>query len=189
MTQYRQPDAARPTEGATALVPDADARLHVSFIRLAEILVRNARPLILVPLLFATLAVVYTLAVGRTYRVEASFAPEASGGSMQRAASLAAQFGVSLGGNSQAESVDFYADLVRSRSILEAVAQHRYAHPQRSLLGGVDTLTGTLLDLYGAGGRTEQEQLNQAISRLAASVSVRPVPRSNLVRVAVVAPS
>jgi uncharacterized protein involved in exopolysaccharide biosynthesis len=173
---------------STALTPDGDATMRMSLIGLLEILARHLRVLVAVPLLIAALAVLYVLMVGRTYRAESSFAPEAPSGAMQRVAGLAAEFGLSFGNNNGAESVDFYADLVRSRTILEQVVKQRYvAGPSQALGSKADS--GTLVDIYHSSGETEQDRVNSAIQRLGSDLSVRAAPRSNLVHVYVVAPS
>lgn len=154
-----------------------------------EIIARHLKVLILAPLAIAALAVVYVLVVGRTFRADSAFAPEAPGGAMQRVAGLAAEFGVTLGGGDGAESVDFYAELVRSRSILEQVVMQHYAVPKHGLLAKGDSASGTLIDVYQSGGKTPGQRLNAAIQRLSSSLTVRASPRSNIVHLSVVAPS
>lgn len=172
-----------------SLIPDTGATLQFSTLGLLEIIARHLRTLIVVPLMIAALAVMYVLLAGRTYRADSSFTPEASGGSMQRIAGLAAQFGVSLGGNNPGESVDFYSELVRSRSILEQVVNQRYVNRPGGLLAGRDSVVGTLVQVYHSAGRNEAERLNRAIHTLNANLGVKAAPRSNIVRVSVIAPS
>lgn len=174
---------------AETLSLDDGGTLRVSVLGMLEIIAKHLRVLILTPLAIATLAVVYVLVVGRTFRAESAFAPEARGGAMQRVAGLAAEFGVTLGGGDGAESVDFYAELVRSRSILEQVVMQHYAVPKHGLLAGGDSASGTLIDVYESGGKTPVQRLNAAIQRLSSSLTVRASPRSNIVHVSVVAPS
>ncbi len=171
------------------LVPDTGATLQLSTLGLLEIIARHFRTLVVVPLGVAAVAVLYVVIAGRTYRADSSFTPEASGGAMQRVAGLAAQFGVSLGGNNPSESVDFYSELIRSRSILEQVAKQRYVYRPAGLFAGHDSVVGTLVEVYHSGGRNELERLNGAIHTVSANLAVKPAPRSNIVRVSVIAPS
>ena len=174
---------------AEPLALDDTATLRVSLLGVLEIIAKHLRLLILAPLAVVVIAVLYVLVVGRTFRADSAFAPEAPGGPMQRVAGLAAQFGVTLGGGDGAESVDFYAELVRSRSILEQVVMHHYEVPKHGLLAGADSASGTLIDVFEAGGKTPGQRLNSAIQRLSSSLTVRASPRSNIVHVSVVAPS
>ena len=181
---YPEHDADHPRP----LTPDRPASLRLSIVDLTEIMARHLRVLVGVPLAIAAACVLYVLLVGRTYRADSSFAPEAPGGAMQRVAGLAAEFGVTLGASNGSESVDFYADLVRSRTILEQVVKQRYIlHPKGS--SPSDTATGTLMEVYRSGGKTDADRLNSAIQRLGGGLSVRAAPRSNIVHVSVTAPT
>lgn len=186
MSEYTR---LRPGSAAESLVPDTGAALQFSTLGLLEIIARHLRTLILVPLGVAALAVMYVVLAGRTYRADSSFTPEASGGALQRVAGLAAQFGVSLGGNSPGESVDFYSELIRSRSILEQVVKQQYVNRPAGLFAGRDSVVGTLVEVYHSAGPNELERLNRAIYTANANLRVKPSPRSNIVRVSVIASS
>ncbi|NUO65605.1 MAG: hypothetical protein HOQ11_05820 [Gemmatimonadaceae bacterium] len=174
---------------AQPLTPDSGASLQFSTIWLITVVKRHLRTLILAPIGIATLAVLYVLLVGRTYQADSSFTPESSSGALQRMAGLAAQFGVAIGGGNTGESVDFYAELVRSRSILEDVVNARYVYHPKGLFAGSDSIVGSLMDVYRSGGNTPEQRLNGAIRTLNANLAVRANPRSSIVRVSVVAPT
>lgn len=163
--------------------------MRVSMLGMLEIVAKHLRLLVVAPMVIASLAVLYVLLVGRTYRADSAFAPEAPGGAMQRVAGLAAEFGVTLGGGDGSESVDFYAELVRSRSILEQVVMQHYTVPKQGVFAGRDSISGTLIDVYEVGAKTPGQRLNAAIQRLASNLEVRASPRSNIVHISVVAPS
>lgn len=177
---------ATPTQPVT---PDAGATLRVSTTSMLTLVIRHLRTLILVPIGVATLAVLYVLLIGRTYQADSSFTPESSSSALQRVAGLAAQFGVAIGGGNSGESVDFYAELVQSRSILEDVVNARYFYRRQGLFAGRDSIVGTLMDVYRVGGKTPEARLNAAIRTLNANLAVRTNARSSIVRISVIAPS
>lgn len=87
----------------------------------------NARLLIGVPLAVAALAVVLGLVQGGQYTAWSSFKPQHDQPELGRLGGIAAQFGLDMGGAmGGGESVDFYARLARSRTLLESVAAREY---------------------------------------------------------------
>src|SRR3989442_1551735 len=79
----------------------------------------------------------------RNYVAVSSFMPQTSQTTASRFAGLAAQLGVSLGNTGGSESVPFYAELVRSRELLQEVALTQYSSsPGNEATAAV---TGTLI--------------------------------------------
>src|ERR1041385_5301063 len=107
-------------------------------------LVRHWRLLIGLPIAFAVIAVAWTFFT-RQYLTRATFKPETSSNQLGQFATLAAQFGVSLGPVGDASiPLDFYRKLIRSRPILFDVARGTYTVHT----AGGDSTRGTYLDLY-----------------------------------------
>src|SRR5438045_4187903 len=55
-----------------------------------------------------------------SYKAKSSFVPDQSSSKLSQLAGMAAQFGFSLGNIGEAESVDFYSQLLRSRDVLKS---------------------------------------------------------------------
>ena len=98
-----------------------------------------------------------------TFTTEFSFTPQvgdaADGAGL---ASLAGQFGVSLGGlGGTAQTPEFYADLLRTREILTPVASSEYHY-----VADEDTVVGTLVEFLEEDGATEAEALENTLEVL-----------------------
>lgn len=113
-------------------VSDAGAASH-----LLDVGRRYLALLIGLPLLLALIVGVLGLTRPRTYTATASFTPSSTPTSPSSITSLAEQFGVNVRSGSASQSPPFYGDLIRSRAILEPVADTSYATtpngPARSL--------------------------------------------------------
>src|SRR3954463_14635643 len=97
-----------------------------SLVGSATVLMRHWRLLIGLPLICAVLAVTWTF-LTRQYLTRSTFRPETGSNQLGQVASLAAQFGVSLGPVGAASlPLDFYRKLIRSRPILFEVARTTY---------------------------------------------------------------
>jgi uncharacterized protein involved in exopolysaccharide biosynthesis len=106
------------------------------------------------------LLVAVTFMRPRTYTTSASFVPSASQSGRSRLAGLAAQLGVSTGGDA-GDGPALYADLLRSRGLLRATVQSRFTAP----LDGKPHV-GTLLDYFGVAGSTPVERTEHAVDAL-----------------------
>ena len=120
------------------------------------------------------------LLVGPKYSANATFLPQSSGNKGARLANLAAQFGVNVDEGSRSETPDFYADLVRSRSLLTKAVQSTYALAPRG--DARDSVRQTLIQIYGLEGKSRSKQLELAVDRLARNVSARADARTGIVR-------
>ncbi len=103
--------------GYQVIVEEGDVG-RVSVFGLLNTILRYRRVLVGLTAGVALLGVGLGLAL-RGYRAESSFAPHVTEGQGSQLAGLAAQFGVSLGGLTGGESIDFYAALLQSRELLE----------------------------------------------------------------------
>jgi uncharacterized protein involved in exopolysaccharide biosynthesis len=90
---------------------------------------------------------------------------------------LASQVGISIPGTQ--DNLQLYADLLKSREILRAVAERSYTFGTEN---GVRT--STLVDLYG-GSAQEPFRMVLAVRRLAEQVSAAPSPKTGVITVQV----
>lgn len=153
--------------------------------RLVALLVRRSRLLLALPLLAALAALGVSLLLPERYTVEARFVPETESGNANRLAGLASQFGVNVGGVESGESVDFYAELLRSRELLRTAALTEYTFAPEP---GGDTLRGTLVDLLEIEGDTPDERIHDAVQWLDEMVATRTDPSTQIVRISMTAP-
>lgn len=136
------PLSLTPDERASAGdAPDAEP---ISLLRLANVVLRHRRMVVIIALVAAAVMVGRALLSARTYTSSALFTPSshrAPGG----AAGLAAQFGIAISGADASESPQFYSDLLQSRAILDTVVRTPVAVGPRA-----DEHT-TLVALWGKG--------------------------------------
>jgi len=147
-------------------------------------IVRRWRLTMALPLSVAFLAAVISLIVPSSYTARTTFTTDAASSGLSSGlgglASLAGQLGVS-GLATGAGSPDFYADVLRSRSILEATLMSRFAT--------TDTEDGdslrTLLDILDVDGDTERERLDNGVRVFESRVSTRVNRRTGVVTLSV----
>ncbi|GLC27476.1 Wzz/FepE/Etk N-terminal domain-containing protein [Roseisolibacter agri] len=154
--------------------PDGDAGAF----ELLRVLRRHWMVLVLVPMACAALAGAYRYTRPRTYASGASFLPQAGGGSRSAISGLAAQFGVSVGGGEPGQSPQFFAELARSRAVLERVAGASYraapGAPERPLADHLEIPPGS-----------PAARLDRTIDRVGQMSSVASDPQTGLVRLRV----
>ena len=136
---------------------------------LAGLVIRRIKLLIIVP--FITFAVTVSIVwVKREYYAQSKLSPQVQESSTAGLAGIAATFGVSVPTSSRAaESLDFYADLLKSREILDSVALTTYRFAMGP--GEKDTLSGTYLDLYDIKGNTLDARLTRSRGLLARDIA------------------
>lgn len=107
--------------------PAAPEDDEVSFIGIANGLLRNWKLVVLLPFVFAFAAGVWSLTRHRQYVAAATFIPAAAQNrGISGAAALAQQFGVSVGSDRPTLSPQFYSDLLKSRAILRPAVTTKY---------------------------------------------------------------
>jgi uncharacterized protein involved in exopolysaccharide biosynthesis len=99
---------------------------ETSIFDFATVVLRNTRWLVVGMLLGGAVALLPLLWLKREYRATASFSPQGTDAPRSGLTALAGQFGIAVGGANQNQSPQFYADLVRSRVILEPFAQDAF---------------------------------------------------------------
>ncbi len=139
-----------------------------------EELVRRWRALILLPSAVAVLAFALSFVFTPRFEAISVFAPAQSSTPNLPASiqSIAAQFGFAI--PSSGYSVYYFAQVVQSRSVLEAVLRDTLR---------ADGETIAVLDLVGASGSTPQEVLESGIETIQDRLDVRTDDQANLVTV------
>lgn len=159
---------------------DADGPSDFSVIAAATVLLHARRRVAQWMLLGAVLAAALVLLRPRQYRTTVSFQPQGQDARQSGLASIAGQFGVSIPGNSNALSSDFYAALTRSRMILSSIAADSVPSPDEA--GG----SSAILDLLEVKDGDREERLEKGIKQIRKQTSVSVQKASGLVEVSVV---
>lgn len=158
----------------------------LTILSLVNLVLREWRLVVWPGVVLAVLVATYLVIRGPEYTAKSIFEPQNRSSEISRIAGLAAQFGLNLPRPSTGESLDFYAELLRSRELLGAAVQTNYRFATEP--GSPDTLSGTLIELFEIGEDTPERRLRTAIDELAARVSVRPNLTASLVTLQVTAP-
>src|SRR5260370_456647 len=126
-------------------------------------LLRHRRATVGFPLLVALLTGVVALLVSPTYTAITTFVPEVSpqGRLPSGLAGLATQLGISLGSEAS-KSPKFYAEVVRSRELMEHVLHSNYVDPRQVQSTGTDS--ATLLHILRVAGRDSAGRLYRGIT-------------------------
>jgi len=133
------------------------------------------------PIALAVVAVVISFLMRPTYTASTTFVPEASAGTKLPSglAGLAGQFGLSVGADAS-QSPRFYADVLKSRELLERTLRTRYADP-RSATGD----SASLLVLLRIGGRSGPDSMSNGVRAFSGQVGTRVDVQTGVVRLAV----
>lgn len=115
----------------------------ISLIELINTVLRHRRMVVWMPTLLFIIVITYTFLQHRTYTAYASFIPQTSEAGRFVSSGLAAQLGITVPGSIPWQSIDFYADLIRSREILREVVESSYSFSM-----GTETFNGNLIELY-----------------------------------------
>jgi len=155
---------------------------ELSLLGLMNVLLKRWRLLVGLPVVTALLAAGVSLLIPSRFAARASFVPEAQSGETGLSGGLvglAAQFGVPLPGAGTG-SPEFYASVLRSRTLLDRILASRFPDPRDSLPAD----TATLLDILEVKGTTEPERFERARRLLLSKVvSVSVEDRTNVVSV------
>lgn len=170
----------RPAGQEGAHARSGSAADELSIVALLTIILRQRRLVFGLPALIVFVLVGITFALPREYTASTSFMPQNVASARPPLAGLAAQFGFALPASDAGESPAFYADLLRSREILQSVVDTRY-----EFTAGDDILSGTLVELYGTKGSTEGRRGAAAVDRLRRKISVRTEDLTGLVKFSV----
>ena len=154
---------------------------EISLLDLLVSLRRRWRMVIGLPIALAVVAVVISFLMRPTYTASTTFVPEASAGTKLPSglAGLAGQFGLSVGADAS-QSPRFYADVLKSRELLERTLRTRYADP-RSATGD----SASLLVLLRIGGRSGPDSMSNGVRAFSGQVGTRVDVQTGVVRLAV----
>ena len=139
---------------------------EVSVVEIASALLGQRRIFFRTFLIIAAITLVIAITRPTRYTSRVTFFPETS--EPVGALAIAAQFGISIGSGSGERSLQFYADLVRSKEILRQIVATRY--PARPLTGEPEEID--LSEYYKVKEETEEERIERAMGRLIDDLSV-----------------
>ena len=145
------------------------------------LLVRGRVWLLVLPLVVGIGVFAFTRANMR-YVAEATIRPQSNTPNVAPLSGLAAQFGVSLPGASLGDPVGLYAELARSRRVLEQTVEHRFAVALTP--SSPDSTRGSLLDLLEIRGQGE-DRIRRGMDRLYSMTDVAVDRDAGLVMIGV----
>jgi len=154
----------------------------ISLIGVMNVMLRHRHVLIGLPTASFLLVVGLVVWPPRTYTSSASFMPQSSEGVQSVFSGLAEQFGVNLPSGMPGRSPYFYAELLQSRRVLNAVVEGPY-----SFQVGPKASAGGLIELYDIEADSYEQSREAAVEVLRDAISVRTDPRPGLVRLSVTA--
>lgn len=172
------PATARPE----MLAPRPRKRLPGSLIDIVNELLRGRRIIVLATLLLPAVMVGMALSSAQSYTASAAFMPQARRSSTAGISGIASQLGLSVGTDA-GNPVPLYADLLRSRAILGAVAARTY-----TLRDGDAVVTGPLETVLHVTAPRPELKREYTIAALRNAIRVIPDPKTGIIRVSVDGP-
>ncbi len=156
---------------------------EISVLEIVNVLLKRWRTVIGLPITTAFVVVGISFLVPPTYTAVTSFAPEVRSQSRLPTglAGIAGQLGIALAADAS-QSPQFYADVAKSREILDRLLLARYADPRATQEPQDST---TLLTILQPGGRNAADSLERGARKLAGLLSVGVDAQTNIVTVRV----
>jgi uncharacterized protein involved in exopolysaccharide biosynthesis len=145
----------------------------------ANFMLRHRRVLVGLPALAFVFSLSLSVAFGVGYASRSSFVPQPRESAGSRISALAAQFALIAGGPGTSESVEFYAQLLRSRELLTQAARSIYVLPPTG--AATDSARGTLVDFWKPPGREPDTRMRTAVARLDRQVEISTSRDANTV--------
>ena len=160
--------------GYPSLVDD-----EINVLRLLTVPLQRWRVVTGVPLLAAFLAAAISYVIPSWFTATTSFVPEVRSQARLPSglAAIAGQLGVSVSSD-PTQSPRFYAQVVRSREILERLLLTRYPDPQGR---GYAADSATLLQILRVHGRSAADSLDHGVGKLSKLISVKTDNQTNIV--------
>jgi tyrosine-protein kinase Etk/Wzc len=157
------------------------AAVSLNLLQFLNALLTRRRAVVGFPLLAALAATVVSLILRPTFTATTTFVPETRGRPVLPAsiAGLAGQLGLSVGTNAS-ESPRFYAQVAKSRELLERILLTRFPDPRTS---GQDSTR--LLEILKVRGRNSLDSLQDGVKELSKLVSTRVDLQTNIVTLSV----
>lgn len=153
--------------------PDGD----ISMLEIGALLLSNRWRVARWTLGAGLLALATVITKPAVYRASSSFAPQGADVTQNGLASIAGQFGVSLPGGGQAQSPDYYARLVKSRSLLTRIAHDTFVVVEQ---GGARMTFLQLMELTGPNATRNEDRAVEILKR---SVSTNVSKTTGIVEV------
>ncbi|MFN2572494.1 MAG: Wzz/FepE/Etk N-terminal domain-containing protein [Gemmatimonadales bacterium] len=159
-----------------------NVRAELTLVEVLNTLLRHWRIVIGLPLLAALATLAFSFTMRPTYTATATFVPEnrTQNRLTGAAAGLIGGLGINFGAQAT-ESPRFYADVVRSRELLERIVTSRYADPRPHAAS--DSVP--LLQLLAAEGRNQPDSLAQGVEKLNDLITIRVDDQTSIVRISV----
>jgi uncharacterized protein involved in exopolysaccharide biosynthesis len=156
---------------------------EATLLDLVAVLARRWRLVVGLPLAAGVVAAIVSLLLPKRYTATTTFVPEVSSQRQLPAglAGLAGQLGISLGGGGAATSPRFFADVLKSRALMEEVLLTRFPDPRTKAEG--DSLP--LLQLLRIKGRNPLDSLQKATRVFGDMVGARVDAQTNVVTLTV----
>ncbi len=150
-----------------------------SVLEILNVLLKRWRVVVGFPLVVAVVVVAISFLVPPTFTATTSFVPEmrSEGGLPGGLGALAGQLGISLGGEAS-QSPRFYAEVSKSRGVLDRLLLSRYADPRT---GRQSADSATLLTILQSGGRNGVDSLERGARKLAGLIAVGVDAQTNIV--------
>jgi len=154
-----------------------------SILEILNVLLKRWRVVLGFPVVVAVVVLGISFLVPPTFTATTSFVPEmrSEGGLPGGLGALAGQLGISLGGEAS-QSPRFYAEVSKSRGILDRLLLSRYADPRTARQIGD---SATLLTILQSGGRNGMDSLERGARKLAGLIAVGVDAQTNIVTIKV----
>jgi uncharacterized protein involved in exopolysaccharide biosynthesis len=154
---------------------------RISVLELVNVMLKRRRLTIVFPIVVAFMAAIISLVVSPRFTATATFVPEAESEelSLPGLAGLAAQFGVAIPVGGGGNTPQFYADVLKSRTLRDAVLSATFFDPRADS----PTDSATLLDLLRVKGESERKRLERGRKRLKKAIAISVDAETRIVRV------
>lgn len=161
---------------------------EISLLSLASVLLRHRWLVLGLPAAFLFLVGSCTLVQPRTFTSTGAFVPQTGTGSSQlgRLAGVASQFGVSVPAAEPGQSPEFYAELLRSRQLLESAVTTDYSVPGA---GNDSAWSADLVARLEVDESSRERAIAEAVDRLDDRLSVQTGVETGLVEFSITMPS
>lgn len=166
--------------GESAVSSD-NADPDFSVVRILNTLLRRRAWIIIPTLALSAYAIAQAIGQGRTYTSIATFVREA-GSQSSSVSSIAAQFGLAVGGPEGLASPLLYPQLIKSPQFLRPIVLTKYEVDSAGR-----TLTRSLVDFFNPEARDPKLRVSLAVESLMGSVDVGVAPRTGLITLSVTA--
>ena len=169
--------------GESPLAGSGAARSNeITLLELTAVLLRRWRLLVGLPLAATVVAVAIALVMPPTFTATATFVPERSSNTRLPAglAGIAGEFGISIGSEGS-RSPRFFADVLKSREILERLLQSTFADPRTREPND----STQLLSILKVRGRSTADSLSNGVRALGNLIGTRVDAQTDIVRLTV----